>query len=71
MAVNPAASGGTQQITETIRQAAQSTAITFDYLLTTAKIESNFNLSAQASTSSAKGLYQIIDTTCLRTLKQH
>jgi hypothetical protein len=70
MAVNPAASGGTPQITGAIRQAAQSTGISFDYLLTTAKIESNFNPFAQASTSSAKGLYQFIDQTWLGTMKQ-
>src|SRR5215475_9202295 len=70
MAVNPATSGGTPQITGAIRQAAQSTGISFDYLLTTAKIESNFNPSAQASTSSAKGLYQFIDQTWLGTMKQ-
>src|SRR5215470_6752352 len=70
MAVNPATTGGTPQITGAIRQAAQSTGISFDYLLTTAKIESNFNPSAQASTSSAKGLYQFIDQTWLGTMKQ-
>lgn len=70
MAVNPATSGGTPQITGAIRQAAQSTGISFDYLLTTAKIESNFNPSAQAATSSAKGLYQFIDQTWLGTMKQ-
>jgi hypothetical protein len=70
MAVNPATSGGAPQITGTIRQAAQSTGISFDYLLTTAKIESNLNPAAQASTSSAKGLYQFIDQTWLGTMKQ-
>src|ERR1700752_4798989 len=70
MAVNPATSGGNPQITGAIRQAAQSTGISFDYLLTTAKIESNFNPSAQATTSSAKGLYQFIDQTWLGTMKQ-
>jgi soluble lytic murein transglycosylase-like protein len=69
MAVNPAAST-TYQVTGAIRQAAQSTGISFEYLLTTAKIESNFNPSAQASTSSAKGLYQFIDQTWLGTMKQ-
>jgi len=34
------------------------------------KIESNFNPTAQASTSSAKGLYQFIDQTWLGTMKQ-
>jgi hypothetical protein len=70
MAVNPAHASATPQITGAIRQAAQSTGIGFDYLLTTAKIESNLNPSAQASTSSAKGLYQFIDQTWLGTMKQ-
>jgi len=70
MAVHPAATGGGPQITGAIRQAAQSTGISFEYLLTTAQIESNMNPSAQASTSSAKGLYQFIDQTWLGTMKQ-
>src|SRR6478736_6248752 len=70
MAIHPAAAGGGPQITGAIRQASQSTGISFEYLLTTAKIESNLNPSAQASTSSAKGLYQFIDQTWLGTMKQ-
>jgi hypothetical protein len=70
MAVNPATSGGAPQITGAIRRAAQSTGISFDYLLTTAKFESNLNPAAQASTSSAKWLYQFIDQTWLGTMKQ-
>ena len=70
MAVNPAATSAAPQVTGAIRQAAQSTGISFEYLLTTAKIESNLNPSAQASTSSAKGLYQFIDQTWLGTMKQ-
>jgi transglycosylase-like protein with SLT domain len=70
MAVHPANSGGGPQITGAIRQAAHSTGISFEYLLTTAQIESNMNPSAQASTSSAKGLYQFIDQTWLGTMKQ-
>src|SRR5215510_16243908 len=70
MAVNPAAASTTSQVAGAFRQAAQSTGISFEYLLTTAKIESNFNPSAQASTSSAKGLYQFIDQTWLGTMKQ-
>jgi hypothetical protein len=70
MAVHPASASAAPQVTGAIRQAAQSTGISFEYLLTTAKIESNFNPSAQASTSSAKGLYQFIDQTWLGTMKQ-
>jgi hypothetical protein len=69
MAVNPATASAAP-ITGAIRQAAQSTGISFEYLLTTAKIESNLNPTAQASTSSAKGLYQFIDQTWLGTMKQ-
>ena len=52
-----------------IRDAARSTGASFEYLLTTARIESNLNPAAQAATSSAKGLYQFIDQTWLATLK--
>ncbi|HET9717678.1 MAG TPA: transglycosylase SLT domain-containing protein [Pseudolabrys sp.] len=70
MAVNPATGSVVPQVTGAIRQAAQSTGISFEYLLTTAKIESNLNPAARASTSSAKGLYQFIDQTWLGTMKQ-
>lgn len=70
MAVDPVSSNSASQITGAIRQASQSTGISFQYLLTTAKIESGLNPSAQASTSSAKGLYQFINQTWLGTMKQ-
>src|SRR4029078_319933 len=70
MAVHPATASAAPQVTGAIRQAAQSTGISFEYLLTTAKIEANFTPSAQVSTSSAKGLYQFIDQTWLGTMKQ-
>ena len=70
MAVDSVSSNLAPQITGAIRQASQSTGISFQYLLTTAKIESGFNPSAQASTSTAKGLYQFIDQTWLGTVKQ-
>jgi hypothetical protein len=52
------------------RDAAQSTGTSFEYLLTTAQIESNLNPAAQAATSSAKGLYQFIEQTWLATMKR-
>ena len=52
-----------------IRDAARSTGASFEYLLTAARIESNLNPAAQATTSSATGLYQFIDQTWLATLK--
>ena len=39
-------------------------------MLTTAKMESNFNPKASATTSSARGLYQFIDQTWLGTVKE-
>lgn len=53
-----------------IQGASKSTGASFDYLLTTARVESNFNPSASAKTSSAKGLFQFIDSTWLATMKQ-
>ena len=58
------------QIATSIKQAASTTGASFEYLLTTAKMESNFNPKAVASTSSARGLYQFIDQTWLGTVKE-
>jgi hypothetical protein len=57
-------------IASAIRQAASATGASFEYLLATAKMESNFNPQASAGTSSAKGLYQFIDQTWLGTVKE-
>src|SRR6202167_673633 len=53
-----------------IKQAASSSGTSFQYLLTTAKMESDFNPTAGASTSSAHGLFQFIDQTWLTTFKE-
>jgi len=53
-----------------IKQAAASSGTSFQYLLTTAKMESDFNPTAGASTSSAHGLFQFIDQTWLTTVKE-
>ncbi|MGJ4945476.1 transglycosylase SLT domain-containing protein [Bradyrhizobium sp. HKCCYLS1011] len=53
-----------------IKQAADTVGTSFEYLLSTAKMESDFNPSAGASTSSARGLYQFIDQTWLGTVKE-
>ena len=53
-----------------IKQAAASSGTSFQYLLTTAKMESDFNPTAGASTSSAHGLFQFIDQTWLATFKE-
>ena len=53
-----------------IKQASSLTGVSFEYLLTTAKMESDFDPSAGATTSSAHGLYQFIDQTWLGTVKE-
>jgi len=70
MAIDSVHASATSQVTGAIRQAASTSGISFEYLLTTAQIESNLNPGAQASTSSAKGLYQFIEQTWLGTMKQ-
>ncbi len=59
-----------ERVTAAIRSASQQTGISFDYLLKTAHRESALNPKAQASTSSALGLFQFIDTTWLQTVKE-
>ncbi|WP_298242098.1 lytic transglycosylase domain-containing protein [uncultured Bradyrhizobium sp.] len=53
-----------------IKQASNVTGVSFHYMLTTAKMESDFDPTAGASTSSAHGLYQFIDQTWLGTVKE-
>src|SRR4030088_3413652 len=58
------------KIAGSIKQAASTTSASFEYLLATAKMESDFNPKAGASTSSAHGLFQFIDQTWLGTVKE-
>jgi hypothetical protein len=58
------------RVTGAIKNAAETTGTSFEYLLSAAKIESNLNPQATASTSSAKGLFQFIDQTWLGTVKE-
>ncbi|HZD90819.1 MAG TPA: transglycosylase SLT domain-containing protein [Pseudolabrys sp.] len=70
MSVASVISNAASRITGAISQAARSTGISFEYLVTTAQIESRLNPKAQAPTSTASGLYQFIDQTWLGTLKK-
>ena len=58
------------RIAGAIKQASSSTGASFEYMLATAKMESNFNPKAAATTSSARGLFQFIDQTWLGTVKE-
>jgi hypothetical protein len=68
--VTPGVDSSRAQIAGAIKQAANATGASFEYLLSTAKMESDFNPTAGASTSSAHGLYQFIDQTWLGTVKE-
>jgi hypothetical protein len=63
--------GGTgDQVTAAIRSASRTTGTTFDYLLKTAIRESSLDPAASAKTSSARGLYQFIESTWLSMVKE-
>jgi len=71
MAVNGTGlSASLANVAGAIRRAAQATGASFDYLLATAKVESNLNSNVNSSTSSATGLFQFIEQTWLATLKR-
>jgi hypothetical protein len=57
------------QVAGAIKQAAETTGTSFEYLLATARIESGLNSAAEAATSTASGLYQFIDQTWLAMVK--
>lgn len=65
-----AAADASRRVAGAIKQASNQTGVSFEYLLTTAKMESDFDPSAGATTSSAHGLYQFIDQTWLGTVKE-
>jgi Transglycosylase SLT domain len=70
MSVESIFANAASRIAGAISRAARSTGTSFDYLLTTAQMESGLNPKAQAPTSTAQGLYQFIDQTWLATLKR-
>ncbi len=59
------------RVQNAIASASASTGVDFKYLYHQARIESNFNASAHASTSSASGLYQFTNQTWLGVMKNH
>ena len=63
-------SGAGDQVTAAIRNASRTTGTTFDYLLKTAIRESSLDPAASAKTSSARGLYQFIESTWLAMVKE-
>ncbi len=62
---------GGNRVTNAIALASRRTGMDFAYLLGQAKIESSFNPTARAATSSATGLYQFVDQSWLGVINQH
>ncbi len=54
-----------------IRKAANATGVNFTYLMEKAAVESSFDPNAKARTSSATGLFQFIESTWLKMVKEH
>ncbi len=63
-------SGSGDLVTSAIRSASRTTGANFDYLLNTAIRESSLNPTARAPTSSARGLYQFIESTWYTMVKE-
>ncbi|HLL27763.1 MAG TPA: transglycosylase SLT domain-containing protein [Xanthobacteraceae bacterium] len=63
-------SGAGDRINSAIQAASRTTGTSFDFLMRTAARESAFDPTAKASTSSARGLFQFIDTTWLAMMKE-
>lgn len=59
------------ELLSTLKQASHRTGVDFAYLVAQAGQESGFKADAQAKTSSARGLFQFIESTWLETLRDH
>ena len=61
----------TAPVMDAVQSASARTGVDFDYLVDVARVESGYNPTAKASTSSARGLYQFTKQTWLATLDRH
>jgi hypothetical protein len=59
------------KVLQGIRKAADKTGVDFGYLMAQAAQESSFQPNARATTSSATGLYQFLDSTWMQMVRQH
>lgn len=59
------------ELLSTLRQASSRTGVDFAYLVAQAGQESGFRADAQARTSSARGLFQFIESTWLEVVRDH
>src|SRR5262252_9613750 len=69
MAVDASTPVGTNPIAGAIRKAARATGTSFDYLLATAKVESDLDPNLTMRTSTATGLFQFLEQTWLGVMK--
>lgn len=69
--LNPQAAHSRSDVMRAIRTAASATGTDFEYLVKTARRESNFETNAKAQTSSATGLFQFTDETWLRMVDRY
>ncbi|KAA5603604.1 lytic transglycosylase domain-containing protein [Blastochloris sulfoviridis] len=65
----PAPAGGASGVMGALQTASETTGTSFDYLLKTARRESDLDPALKSKTSSATGLFQFLDDTWLETLK--
>ena len=68
---SPIAPAGPDAVHAAIRRGADATGVNFSLLVETARRESALNPHAQASTSSASGLFQFIESTWLDMVRRH
>lgn len=77
MSIGPFRGVGQQQaatrseVVDAIRDASARAGVDFKFMLAKAQTESSLDPSVRARTSSASGLYQFIESTWLRTVRQH
>lgn len=67
----PTPSGDVESVKETVIEAAKMVGVDPNIAVSTVAVESGFNPKAQASTSSASGLYQFIQRTWNETVSKH
>ena len=69
-APEPAArAGGGKSVQDALKLASRTTGVSFEYLLKTARRESDLDPTLRSKTSTATGLFQFLDDTWLETLK--
>ncbi len=59
------------RVTKAIYTASEKSGVDFGYLMKQAKVESSFDVDAQAKTSSARGLYQFLNGTWMEMIQKY